>query len=125
MDDAGVTAKLEKPAPIAANGMEAFAVTVGDTFDRTSAMFDTGLRYWQAECLRMVDEAAADGQATFTRLWAARTPLDVLSAEQDWLRARSRSALEAGLRFVDAFAAEAQSARENGARRLGPSRRKR
>ena len=60
MDDAGLTSKLEKPAPIA-NRLEAVSLTVGDTLDRASAMLNAGLHYWQTECLRWADEAAASG----------------------------------------------------------------
>ena len=116
MDDAGLTVKLGKPAPIAANGLEAVSLTVGDTLERTSAMFNAGLRYWQTECLRWVDEAAADGQATFTRLMKSKTPLDVLSAEHEWLRARSKSFLDSGIRLVDAFATT-RSGKEDGLER--------
>jgi hypothetical protein len=125
MDDAGMTSKLEKPAPIAANGLEALSLTVGDTLDRTSATFNTGLRHWQAECLRFVDEATADGQAAFTRLWQSKTPLDVLSAEHEWLRARTRSVLEAGVRLVDAFAATPRVTKGDSVERVEPLRRKR
>lgn len=124
MDDAGLTAKLEKPAPIAANGLEAVSLTFGDTFERTSAMFDAGLNYWRTEYLRWVDEAAADGRATFARLLKSKTPLDVLSAEHDWLRARSRSFLESGIRLVDALAM-ARSAKEDSLERPLPRKRDR
>jgi hypothetical protein len=115
MDDDGLTSKLEKAAPIATNG--------GDTLGRTSAMLNAGLRYWQTECLRLAAEAAADQRATFTRLLESKTPLDVLSAEHDWLRARSRSFLESGLRLIDAFAATTRGAKGDAVDE--PSRRKR
>lgn len=125
MDDAGLTAILEKPAPIAANGLEAVSLTVGDTLDRTSALFNAGVRYWRTECVRWVDEAAADGQTAFTRLLESRTPLDVLSAEHDWLRARGRAFLQSGVRLVDALAATTRDAKADGAERLESPRRKR
>lgn len=125
MDDTGRIAQLEKPAPLAANGLEALTLTVGDTLDRTRAIYEAGLRYWQAECVRFVEDATADGEATFARLCESKTPLDVLTAEQEWLRARSRSVLEAGMRLVDAYAAASRSAKADRLQRAAPSRGKR
>lgn len=115
MDDASVTTKLETPAAVAGQGMDVIASTVGDMLDRSSAVFNAGLRYWQTESVRFVEDAAMHGQAAFARLCTSKTPLDVLAVEQEWLRARNRSALDAGVRLVDALAAAAASVRGEGA----------
>ena len=115
MDDAGLSSKLDKPAPVAANGLEMFTVGFGDLLDRSSSIFsatlNAGLRFAQTEAVRLVEEATADNQAIFARLWGSKSPLDVLAAEQEWMRARSRSVLGAGVRFVDAVAAASRVAK--------------
>jgi hypothetical protein len=76
----------------------------GDGADAGSA-FSAGLRIWEEETSRFLDELIRQDRRTLDRLCECKSPLDVLSVEQDWVRARSRAYLESGLRFAEAFAA--------------------
>ena len=98
-------------------GMDVVATVFSEAAERGGAVFNAGLRLWQDEATRYVEELAAQGQKTLGRLSDCRTPLDVLSVEQDWVRARSRFYLESSLRFADAFAAVAREADGGGAER--------
>jgi hypothetical protein len=89
-------------------GVDAVATVFSEAAERGGAVFNAGLRVWEGEAARYVDELAAQGRTTLGQLCECKTPLDVLSVEQDWLRARSRFYLESGLRFADAFAAVAR-----------------
>ena len=118
MDDASVNSKVETPAPAAGYGLETFPSTFGDMLDRSNAVFNAGLRYWQTESLRFFEDAAVHGQAAFGRLCNSRTPLDLFAVEQEWLRARTRAALDSGVRLVDALGAAAEGAKGEGAARV-------
>lgn len=76
------------------------APSVGD-----GALLSKGLRIWEEETARFLDEMIRQDQATFERLCQCKSPLEVLSVEQEWVRARSRAYLESGLRFAEAFSA--------------------
>lgn len=91
-------------------GFDSAASVFSEAAGRGATVFNAGLRLWQDEATRYVEELAAQGRKTLGRLSACKTPLDVLSVEQDWVRARSRFYLESGLRFADAFAAVARDA---------------
>lgn len=104
MDGAGANKSLDKQVAQASGEQGAMASIFGDMLERNSILFDAGLRYWRLETVRAIDETVTQGRMIFERLQSAKTPLDVLSAEQDWLRARNRSLLESGLRFAAAVA---------------------
>ena len=106
-------------------GMEAVASAFSEAAERGTTVFNTGLRLWEDQATRYVEELSAQGRKTLDRLCECRTPLDVLSVEQDWVRARSRFYLESGLRFADAFAAVAKDADGGGAERAEPADRAR
>jgi hypothetical protein len=65
----------------------------------------SGLRIWEEETARFLEELIRQDRRTLEQLCECRSPLDVLSVEQDWVRARSRAYFESGLRFAEAFAA--------------------
>jgi hypothetical protein len=96
-------------------GMDAVATVFSEATERGGAVFNAGLRVWEGEAARYVEELTAQGRNTFGRLCECRTPLDVLSVEQEWLRACSRFYLESGMRFADAFAAVARESDGGGA----------
>lgn len=73
--------------------------------DANGSAFSSGLRIWQQETSRFLEELIRQDRATLDRLCECKSPLEVLSVEQEWVRARSRSYLESGLRFAQAFAA--------------------
>ena len=108
-------ARPEAPPRMAGEGLDMVASAFSEAAGRSSAVFNAGLRLWEAETARFVEELAAQSQMTFGRLCECKTPLDVLSVEQEWLRARSRFYLESGLRFADAFAAVARETGDEGA----------
>jgi hypothetical protein len=96
-------------------GADVVATVFSEAAERGEAVFNTGLRVWEDEAERYLEELAAQGRETFGQLCGCKTPLDVLSVEQDWLRARSRFYLESSLRFADAFAAVARESSGGGA----------
>jgi hypothetical protein len=103
-------------------GMDAVATVFSEAAERGEAVFTAGLRVWEGEAARYVDELAVQGRTTLGQLCECKTPLDVLSVEQDWLRARSRFYLESGLRFADAFAAVARESDGGGAEKVRSAR---
>jgi hypothetical protein len=80
------------------------ASVFSEAAEQGGAVFSAGLRIWEDEATRYVEELTAQGQRTLDRLCDCKTPLDILSIEQEWLRARSQFYLESGVRFADAFA---------------------
>lgn len=104
--DPGPTAWAGRPG----EGMDAFASVISEATERGTTVFNTGLRLWEGEAARYAEELSAQGRKTLGQLCDCRTPLDVLSVEQDWVRARSRFYMESGLRYAGAFAAAARDA---------------
>ena len=98
--DPGLTARTGRPG----EGLDTVASVFSEAAEQGGAVFNAGLRIWEDEATRYVEELTAQGQKTLDRLCDCKTPLDVLSIEQDWMRARSRFYLESGVRFADAFA---------------------
>lgn len=82
---------------------EAATKACTDAAERNGSLARTGLSMWQMEASRFMSDLVEQNQQTLARLCECRTPLDVLHAEQEWVRARSQSCLESGLRFADAF----------------------
>jgi hypothetical protein len=101
----------------------AVATVFSDAAERGGAVFNAGLRLWEDETTRYVEALTAQGRKTLGQLCECRTPLDVLSVEQDWVRARSRFYLESGLRFADALAAAAREAEGGGEENAEPAAR--
>lgn len=102
------------PAAVTGLGFDLAATALAEAADRGGEFVNAGLRVWQTESARFVEEMLIEGERTLARLCECRSPLDVLQVEQDWLRARSRSFLESGLRFADAFSHVARGAKERG-----------
>ena len=108
--------RAARPGPAGpARGWTTAATVFSEATGRGGAVFNAGLRVWEGEAARYVEELAVQGRNTFGRLCECKTPLDVLSVEQEWLRARSRFYLESGMRFADAFAAVARESDGGGA----------
>jgi hypothetical protein len=101
--------------------MDAVSAVFSEATERGGAVFNVGLRLWEDATTRYVEDLATEGRKTFGRLCECRTPLDVLSVEQDWVRARSRFYLESGLRFADAFADVAREADISGVEKSDPA----
>jgi len=93
-------------------GLDAVASVFSEAAERGGEVFNVGLRVWETEATRYVEELTTQGRKTLGQLCECKTPFDVLSVEQDWVRARSQFYLESGLRFADAFAAVARGADE-------------
>ena len=105
--------KPEQRTPLAQTGLNAVTPAFVDTLDRSTAFISRSALHWQAETARSVNDLNVQSEAMLVRLFSSKTPLDVLSAQHDWLRARSRSLFEAGLRWADAWAEAASAEKEN------------
>lgn len=100
------------PGGVTGAGFDLAATAFTEAAERGGEFVNAGLRLWQSESARFVEEMLVQGERTLARLCECRTPLDVLQVEQEWLRARSRSYLESSLRFADAFSYVARGAEE-------------
>jgi hypothetical protein len=100
------------PAPSSAPAIEDLGM-IGDAIsiavERNSALVGAGLKIWRDESTRFIVDFASQNSAIFSRLCECKSPLDVLTVEQDWVRLRSRAYLESSLRFAEAFAAVAKA----------------
>lgn len=91
-----------------ANASPPLAWTRANGAGGDGSAFSNGLRIWEQETSRFLEELIEQDRRTFDQLCECKSPLDVLAVEQDWVRARSRAYLESGLRFAGAFAAISQ-----------------
>ena len=96
-------------APFASpEGLSAVNAAMAQAAERGVTVMEAGLAEWAKEAQRFYDEMSAQGAEVLEQLKGCKSPLDVLSVEQAWLAARSKSYLDTGLRFAQAFATVAQ-----------------
>lgn len=88
--------------------LETIGEAIAEAADRNRELIEKGLKVWQEETARFIEDFSAQSSTTFGRLCDCKTPVDVLSVEQEWVRLRSHAYLESGLRFADAFSSVAQ-----------------
>ena len=87
---------------------EVFTDAIGASAEHSYEAFQSAIQNWLAETQRFQEEMFAQGATALEQLRACRSPLDVLSVEQEWLTTRSKAYLDAGPRFGRIFAAVAK-----------------
>jgi hypothetical protein len=96
-------------APFASTeSLGAVNAAMSQAAERGVTVMEAGLAGWAKEAQRFYDEMSAQSAEVLEQLKGCKSPLDVLSVEQAWLAARSKSYLDTGLRFAQAFATVAQ-----------------
>ena len=96
-------------APFASpDNLEAMNAAMSQAAEREVMVMEAGLSEWAKEAQRFYDEMSAQSALVLEQLRGCKSPLDVLSVEQAWMAARSKSYLDTGLRFAHAFATVAQ-----------------
>ena len=114
MDNTRDVSKPQTRAPSPLIGLDVFVAAFGEAASRSSAIFRVSAHHWQAKSARSLLELTAQSESILTRLYNCKTPLEVLDAQQEWLRLRQRSCFDAGLRIGDALAHVARVARKQG-----------
>ena len=92
------------PFEVSSEALEKFGQVFADAAARGQSMIESGLKNWETEVERYYDEVSAQSQKTFEALGKCNGPLEVLSVEQEWLKARAQAYYESGMRFAKAFA---------------------
>ena len=77
---------------------------VGAAVEQGRDLIDASLKTWAEEARAYLDDLAKDGAEALDGLVRCKSPFDLLVVEQNWLMARSKSWLNAGVRlFVGAI----------------------
>jgi hypothetical protein len=76
--------------------------------DRGLVAMGAAYEQWATESRRLYDEMSAQGSEALEQLKTCKSPMDVLSVEQAWFAARSKTFMESGMRFAQAFTTLAQ-----------------
>jgi len=84
--------------------MNGFNAAVSEAADRSLVAMGAAYEQWAKESQRLYDEMTAQGSEALEQLKTCKSPMDVLSVEQAWLAARSKTMMESGMRFAQAFA---------------------
>jgi hypothetical protein len=94
---------------VGSDAADSFNTAIDKAAERGADVLDVGLEAWSRETERFHDELSIHGATALEQLKACQSAIDVLGVEQAWLAARSKTYLESGLRFAQAFATIAQS----------------
>jgi uncharacterized protein YukE len=103
------------PYEISSESLERLAEAINQAAERGQVMVETSLKSWEAEVERYYQDFSAHSRETLDALGKCKGPMDVLSVEQQWLKARTQAYFDSSLRFARAFAETARTLPEQAA----------
>jgi hypothetical protein len=92
------------PLEISSESFENLAEAISQAAERSHALMETGLRSWEAEVERYYQDFSVHSRETLDALGKCKGPMDLLSVEQQWLKARTQAYFDTSLRLAKALA---------------------
>jgi hypothetical protein len=101
------TAATRSPLPPV--NLEPMTKTMSEAAERGHAFMEQSLRTLEAEVNRFFEDYQAHSRATLEAVRGCTSPIDLLVVEQQWVKNRTQSYIDSGLRFAQAFAGIAKN----------------